>query len=87
MQVQRDAVTLCVGLDAALVFAVGDAVADGIFDDGLKQEAGDQATQRAWFHLDLDVEPIGEADLFNREIVLHHLDLLREWDLLRRGSF
>ena len=53
-------------------------MADGVFDDGLENEAGDKAFECVGRCFDFDVEAIGEADLLDGEITLDDLQLLRE---------
>src|SRR5215467_11981382 len=53
------------GGDGAGSLAVGDAVADRVFNDGLQEEARNQAVQCGGVDLDVDVEAVGESGLFD----------------------
>jgi len=73
---------LCGGFDDAFFLAMSDAVADGVLDDGLKEEAWNEAMKSAGIDLNVDAKTIGEADLLDGEVVVDDFELLGEPDFL-----
>ena len=71
--------------DHSVVFAVRNSVADRVLDNGLKEKAGDEAVERRRLDFDLDAQAIGKPDLFDGEVVLNDLELLRQRNFFRSG--
>ena len=52
-------------LDDAGRDAIADTVADGILDDGLQAHVRNRGVQQLRIHVDVDVQPVREARLFD----------------------
>ena len=72
--------------DAARPRIVRDAVGDRVLDDRLQHQRGNARAQRVGVGVDVDGQPIGEADALDLEIALDELQLVGERPSWPRAS-
>lgn len=85
-ELQARADALRGGFDKALVFALGDSVANRIFYDGLKKKTGNQSVESRGIQIDINSETVREAQTFDRKIAFDDLEFLSKWDFPRSAS-
>ncbi len=81
---EQDPLTVspCSDLDLAIVLAVRDAVAERVLDERLQDEVRYHRLRHVLVHCPPDAQPVGEAHLFDLEILAREQQLLRQRDFV-----
>src|SRR6185503_15615099 len=77
-------VVLAMGADNDLAWrrVRSNAMADGVFDEWLKQQRGDLSIEHLWREIDAHLKPRPKSDLLDFEITADELDFLPQPNLL-----